>query len=108
MPVTMKGSPLPASGSWNSEPLARFNKFSTDGGGGSAWTVSDGTLGTFMGETVVNDQFAEGLRDLGPYGVPSSPKRWQSVNQKQFSVRRCPKRMRLGVAGDSLGPGFMQ
>ena len=56
-----------APGTWHNDPLPRYNKFSPDGGGGSGgW---DGTLGTFICQTVVNDNFAHSLRDLGQYGV---------------------------------------
>ena len=108
MPVTMKGSPM--AGSWNNTPLDRFNRFSA--APVSAWEVGDGTLGTFMGQTVVNAKFASELRDLGTYGVssPSDMKHpaWKTAPNQEQALFRTPKRMRRGIAGDELGPGFMQ
>ena len=110
MPITMKGSPV--AGSWNNTPLDRFNKFSSSPV--SAWEVTDGTLGTFMGQTVVNSKFANELRDLGQYGVGSKsddPRNlnpaWKTAPSQEQELFRTPKRMRRGIAGDELGPAFM-
>ena len=110
MPITMKGSPM--SSPWSSEPLPRFNKFSPDGGGGSAWPVSDGTLGSFIGSTwTVQERFASSLRDLGLYGVSSKSDMghpaWKAAVEKTYPLVRSPKRLRRGIAGDELGPAFM-
>ena len=110
MPITMKGSPV--AGSWNNTPLERFNRFSASPV--SAWEVTDGTLGTFMGQTVVNDKFAAELRDLGTYGVGGKnddPRNlnptWKTSPNQDQALFRTPKRMRRGIAGDELGPAFM-
>lgn len=110
MPITMKGSPM--AGSWNNTPLERFNRFSSSPI--SAWEVTDGTLGTFMGQTVVNHRFANALRDLGEYGVGSKsddPRNlnpaWKTAPMQEQELFRTPKRMRRGIAGDELGPAFM-
>ena len=107
MPITMKGSPI--SGSWNNTPLERFNRFHASPV--SAWEVTDGTLGTFMGQSVVNDRFANELRDLGRYGVTTigdgKQPAWKTAPSQNQPLFRTPKRMRLGIAGDELGPAFM-
>ena len=101
-----------APGTWHNDPLPRYNKFSPDGGGGSAWPVWDGTLGTFICQTVVNDNFAHSLRDLGQYGVSTKSvigqPAWKTAVEKTMPLRRVPRRMRLGVSGDELGPTFIQ
>lgn len=120
MPVTMKGSPMPVesaspahsrfSSPWSNDPLPRFNKFSSSPS--SAWEVRDGTLGTFMGPTTVNDKFSESLRDLGRYGVSSKSDGlhppWKATNEQLPAIWRTPKRMRTSIAGEDLGPAFMQ
>ena len=116
----MKGLPFASSatvrwtpGGWHNTPMPPFNKFSADGGGGSAWEVTDGTLGTFCpAQTVVNERFGAGLRDLGKYGVGSKATAkappWKQAVEKQPTMRRTPKRMRQGIAGDDLGPTFVE
>ena len=65
-----------------------------------------------MGQTVVNQKFAAELRDLGTYGVSSASDMkhppWKTTPNQEQALFRTPKRMRLGVAGDELGPAFMQ
>ena len=103
MPMTMKGAPLP---SWRNEPLPRYNKFSADGGGGSAWPVWDGTLGSFCGsQDVVNDKFFESLRI---HKQISNNAAWKTYIERHPTFRRIPKRMRPGISGDDLGPTHVE
>ena len=106
MPMTMKGSPLP--GSWNNEPLRPFNKFAVSPA--SAWEVTDGTLGTFVGQSQAHEEFAKKLRmpkEEDEEKVKQQPT-WKSSNVKSPPIFRTPKRDRLGIAGSELGPTFMQ
>ena len=116
----MSGMPFASSatvrwtpGGFDHTPMPPFNKFSADGGGGSAWTVTDGTLGTFCpSQWTVNDRFGSSLRDLGKYGVSSavtakSPA-WKTAIERQATMRRTPKRSRLGISGMELGPTFVE
>ena len=120
MPPTMKGTPFASSatarwtpGGFDHTPMPPFNKFSADGGGGSAWTVSDGTLGTFCPhQSVVNDRWFSSMRDLGKYGVGSKPTAknpsWKTAVEKTMPLQRVPKRSRLGISGMELGPTFVE
>ena len=98
-----------------SEPLRPYNKFTAGGGKlgvDTAWVVGDGTLGTFMSQGVVNRRFHENMRDLGAYGVSSkvdgSHPAWKYVPNAAPTIYRTPKRMRRGIAGEELGPTFVQ
>ena len=93
----MKGSPLP--GSWNMEPLRPFNKFSTSPA--SAWEVTDGTLGTFVGQSQAHNDFAAKLREEDPEKLKASPS-WKSSNVKSPPINRTPKRERRGIAGSEV------
>ena len=120
MPPTMKGTPFASSatvrwtpGGFDHTPMPPFNKFSADGGGGSAWTVTDGTLGTFCpAQSVVNERFGSSLRDLGKYGVGSKvtakAPAWKTAVERQPTMRRQPKRSRMGIGGGDLGPTFVE
>jgi len=111
MVVSMKGTPLANAAPWSNEPLERFNRFSNSPI--SAWTVNDGTLGTFMGQTVVDDKFSNSLRGLGEHGVqsPNNPLNhpsWKAGVEARAPLFRQPKGMRQGISGMELGPTFNQ
>jgi len=109
--VSMKGSPIPSSGApWSNEPLQRFDKFSNSPS--SAWHVGDGTLGTFLGQVVVDQKFATSLRGLEAHDVSTDATlghpTWKSANTATHEVWRQPKRLRQGIGGGELGPAFVQ
>ena len=81
----------------------------------SAWEVRDGTLGTFSSPNKAHSLFANQMRDLGEYGTTNSTATidlkhptWKTPVLPSMALNRIPKRMRMGVAGGELGPGFMQ
>ena len=87
----------------------------------SAWEVRDGTLGTFISPVKVHQHFAYQMRDLGEHGVtnaashindpvrnPLGHPTWKTPVTPDMPLWRTPKRMRLGVSGCELGPGYMQ
>ena len=79
----------------------------------SAWEVTDGTLGSFISPTKAHQHFAFGMRDLGEHGVTNGKfdgkhATWKTPVLPDMPLYRVPKRLRMGIAGGELGPGFVQ
>ena len=93
-----------APGTWHNDPLPRYNKFSPDGGGGSAWRL----LGRHAGDLHLPDRCptttsAHSLRDLGQYGVSTKSvighPAWKTAVEKTMPLRRVPEKDALGRLG---------
>ena len=93
-------------GGWNNTPLEKFDKFAKEPI--SAWHVSDGTLSDGSApDGVPGDLWKKTLRDMTDIGGPKlSHPTWKSANEASPELYRMPKMMRMGTAGDNLGPNF--